>query len=71
MYMTGMRACCVYGGSPIKEQFDDMSGGCHIIVATPGRLLDMFERKRLSLSRIQFLIMDEVTFQKIKIDRLL
>jgi len=59
MYMTGMRACCVYGGSPIKDQFDDMSGGVHIIVATPGRLLDMYERKRLSLSRIQFLIMDE------------
>lgn len=59
MYMSGMRACCVYGGSPIKDQFDDMSGGVHIIVATPGRLLDMYERKRLSLSRIQFLIMDE------------
>jgi len=59
MYMTGMRACCVYGGSPIKDQFDDMSGGVHVIVATPGRLLDMYERKRMSLSRIQFLIMDE------------
>ena len=59
--MSGMRACCVYGGSPIKDQFDDMSGGVHIIVATPGRLLDMYERKRLSLLRIQFLIMDEVS----------
>jgi len=59
LYMSGMRACCVYGGSPIKDQFDDMSRGVHIIVATPGRLLDMYERKRLSLSRIQFLIMDE------------
>lgn len=59
MYMTGMRSCCVYGGAYIKEQFDDLAGGVHIIVATPGRLLDMHERRKLNLSHIQFLIMDE------------
>jgi len=59
MYRTGMRAVCIYGGADIYAQFQELYGGVDILVATPGRLWDMYERGRLSLSHIKFLIMDE------------
>lgn len=59
MYRTGMRPVCIYGGADIYSQFQDLYGGVDVLVATPGRLWDMYERGRLSLARIKFLIMDE------------
>jgi len=59
LYCTGMRAVCIYGGSPISDQFKDLEGGVHILVATPGRLFDMIERGRISLSLCEYLTLDE------------
>ena len=39
-----MRPCVVYGGADIGQQIREMSRGCHLLVATPGRLVDMMER---------------------------
>jgi superfamily II DNA/RNA helicase len=37
----------VYGGADIGAQMRDLDKGCHLLVATPGRLVDMIERERL------------------------
>lgn len=49
----------IIGGMGAKEQEADLDGVCDIIIATPGRLLDMFERGRMMLSKVQFLVIDE------------
>ena len=49
----------VYGGSSIDSQIRALKQGVHIIVATPGRLLDLMERKTVSLTTIQNVVMDE------------
>lgn len=56
---TSFRPCVVYGGAPFGAQAREIERGCDILVATPGRLLDMIERGKLSLSRVRFLCMDE------------
>lgn len=58
-YCTGIIPCVIYGGISIRTQFDSISKGCDILVATPGRLVDMIERGRISLCNIKFLILDE------------
>jgi len=58
-YCCGMRSVCVYGGSNIHDQFSDLGSGVDILVATPGRLWDMIERNKMSLSQVRFLCMDE------------
>jgi ATP-dependent RNA helicase DDX3X len=49
----------VYGGSDVRNQLFDLSFGCDLIVATPGRLIDMVDRGVVSLSKVKFLILDE------------
>jgi len=49
----------VYGGADIASQMREVERGCTILVATPGRLVDMIERGRISLSSIKFLVLDE------------
>ncbi|RGN29622.1 DEAD/DEAH box helicase [Bacteroides oleiciplenus] len=58
-YVTGLRVLPVYGGSSIDSQIRALKQGVHIIVATPGRLLDLMERKTVSLTTIQNVVMDE------------
>lgn len=58
-YKTGLRAVVVYGGSPISNQLRELERRCDILVATPGRLVDIMERGRLSLAQIQYLVLDE------------
>ncbi len=58
-YTDGLRVLPVYGGSSIESQIRSLKQGVHIIVATPGRLLDLMERKTVSLSTIQNVVMDE------------
>jgi len=59
LYCTGMRAVCVYGGAAINEQFNDLSSGVDLLVATPGRLMDMMDRGRIALDKVGFLVLDE------------
>lgn len=47
------------GGLGMKEQEAQLDGTCDIIIATPGRLLDLFDRGRMMLSQIQFFVIDE------------
>ncbi|HWU66274.1 MAG TPA: DEAD/DEAH box helicase, partial [Methylophilus sp.] len=56
---TALRSLVVYGGVDIKTQTPHLKNGVEILVATPGRLLDHVEQKTLSLSQVQFLVLDE------------
>ena len=58
-YVNDLKVLPVYGGSSIESQIRSLKKGVHIIVATPGRLLDLMERKTVSLSTIRNVIMDE------------
>lgn len=58
-YINGFRVLPVYGGSSIESQIRSLKQGVHIIVATPGRLLDLMERKTVSLTTIKNVVMDE------------
>ena len=49
----------IYGGSSISEQIRKVKKGAQIIVATPGRLIDMIKRKALNIGDIQFVVLDE------------
>ncbi len=49
----------VYGGSSIEEQIRRIKRGAHIVVATPGRLLDLIHRKVIKLSTVQRVVLDE------------
>lgn len=50
---------CVYGGVPIDEHIQRLQRSTHVVVATPGRLLDLLERRALSLQDLKFLVLDE------------
>ncbi|ORX91488.1 ATP-dependent RNA helicase Sum3 [Basidiobolus meristosporus CBS 931.73] len=58
-YRSWVRSCVVYGGADIGQQLRQMDRGCDLLTATPGRLVDLIERGRVSLSKIQFLVLDE------------
>ncbi|PVH34457.1 hypothetical protein PAHAL_8G223600 [Panicum hallii] len=58
-YQTGVRVVVAYGGAPITQQLRDLERGVDILVATPGRLVDLLERARVSLQSIRYLALDE------------
>ena len=58
-YIDGLKVLPVYGGSSIDSQIRSLKRGVHIIVATPGRLLDLMERKTVSVSTVHNIVMDE------------
>jgi ATP-dependent RNA helicase DeaD len=49
----------VYGGASIGEQIRSLKKGTHIIVATPGRLIDLIERKAVNLEKVHYIVLDE------------
>jgi ATP-dependent RNA helicase DeaD len=49
----------VYGGSSIVQQLRDLKRGAHIVVATPGRLLDIIERKAVNFTNVRYVVLDE------------
>ncbi len=49
----------VYGGASISDQVRSLRRGTHIVVATPGRLIDLIERKAINLEKIMYLVLDE------------
>jgi len=49
----------VYGGTSITMQVRELKRGTHVVVATPGRLIDLIERKAIDLSRIHYVVLDE------------
>ena len=58
-YVDGLKVLPVYGGSSIESQIKALKRGVHIIVATPGRLIDLMERKTVSLATVRNVVMDE------------
>ncbi|KAK2498878.1 hypothetical protein MC885_004216 [Smutsia gigantea] len=58
-YQSRVRPCVVYGGADICQQIRDLECGCHLLVATPGRLVDMMERGKIGLDFCRYLVLDE------------
>jgi len=58
-YIPGISVVAVYGGASIGLQIRDIKRGVQIIVATPGRLIDLIERKAINLEKIQYVVLDE------------
>ena len=58
-YRSHVRPVVVYGGADIGGQMRDLNNGCHLIVATPGRLVDMMERGKIGMDNCKYLILDE------------
>jgi ATP-dependent RNA helicase RhlE len=54
-----LRAACVYGGVSIDPQMKELRAGVEILVATPGRLLDLVQQRSANLSQVQILVLDE------------
>ncbi len=58
-FTSGVKVVPVYGGASIHDQIRSLKAGSQIVVGTPGRVLDMIERKALNLSGIRWMILDE------------
>ena len=56
---SDMKTVVVYGGSDIRAQLAELSTGCDMIVATPGRLNDLVDRGVVSFCKVIFLVLDE------------
>ncbi|KAK2171581.1 hypothetical protein NP493_1041g01033 [Ridgeia piscesae] len=54
-----VRNCCVYGGASKGPQIRDLERGAEIVIATPGRLIDLLEAGKTNLRRCTYLVMDE------------
>ena len=58
-YIDGMKVLPVYGGSSIESQIKMLRRGVHIVVATPGRLLDLIKRNTVNMEMVRTVILDE------------
>ncbi|CAO3610911.1 unnamed protein product [Cunninghamella blakesleeana] len=58
-YRSWVKPAVVYGGADIGAQLRQIDRGCDLLVATPGRLVDLLERARISLCNIRYLVLDE------------
>jgi ATP-dependent RNA helicase DeaD len=58
-FIAGMQVVAVYGGASIGMQIRELKRGVQIVVATPGRLIDLIERKAINLEQIKYVVLDE------------
>lgn len=58
-HLRGQKTVAVYGGVPIGGQIRELKYNPQVVVATPGRLIDLIERKALSLEDVQYVVLDE------------
>ncbi len=58
-YTNGLNVVTVYGGSDIQTQIRGLNKGAQIVVGTPGRTVDLINRKKLKLENIQWVVLDE------------
>ncbi len=54
-----LRAVCIYGGVSQRQQEREIHKGCDVMVATPGRLLDLINQHVVSIAHVEFLVLDE------------
>lgn len=50
---------CLYGGKPIRGQINQLKRGCHVVVGTPGRVIDHLNRGTLNIDQLWFVVLDE------------
>lgn len=58
-FKKGVKIVAVYGGASISQQIRDLRQGAQVVVATPGRLIDLIERKAIDLNNIEYIVLDE------------
>jgi len=58
-HKKGLRVLAIYGGQPIDRQIEGLRHGVHVVIGTPGRLIDHLERKTLSLNSVSTVVLDE------------
>ncbi|MCI6415173.1 MAG: DEAD/DEAH box helicase, partial [Butyricimonas virosa] len=58
-YLPDIRVTCVYGGTDIRRQMKELQKGVHVVVATPGRLVDLLNRKALNIETVFAVVLDE------------
>lgn len=58
-YLRNVKSLAVYGGTSISNQIRELKQGVNILIATPGRLLDLIDRKAVNLSAVEILVLDE------------
>ena len=58
-YMKGLQVTSIYGGADIRKQIRELKLGSQIVVGTPGRVLDLLNKKKLELKDIKILVLDE------------
>ncbi|KAI0124745.1 P-loop containing nucleoside triphosphate hydrolase protein [Xylariales sp. AK1849] len=59
-YRTMLRPCVAYGGGPLRDQIAQLQKGCDVLIASPGRLIDLMERPHiLTLRRVKYMVIDE------------
>ncbi|KAJ6970588.1 hypothetical protein NC653_035004 [Populus alba x Populus x berolinensis] len=56
---ANIRSTCIYGGAPKGPQIRDLQRGVEIVIATPGRLIDMLGAQHMNLRRVTYLVLDE------------
>jgi superfamily II DNA/RNA helicase len=56
---VGRRAVVVYGGADIERQIKKLGKGCDVVIATPGRLIDLTERKEITTADVEVVVLDE------------
>jgi superfamily II DNA/RNA helicase len=57
--LVGKRVAVIYGGAPLEKQARKLADGVEIVVATPGRLIDLLDRKALELTHVDHVVLDE------------
>ncbi|AFT71519.1 ATP-dependent RNA helicase, DEAD box family [Alloalcanivorax dieselolei B5] len=58
-YLPALRSAVVFGGVNINPQINRLRGGVDVLVATPGRLLDLYQQKAMSFDQLEILVLDE------------
>ena len=58
-HLSRVFAEAVYGGAPIEDQIQKLKRATHVVVATPGRLIDLLERNALNFDDLKYLVLDE------------
>ena len=58
-FMPNFSSVSVYGGDSIVRQMRDLKKGANVVIGTPGRVIDLINRKKLDLSEIEYLVLDE------------
>ena len=57
--LANLKTACLYGGAPKSQQIRDLQSGADLVVATPGRLIDLLDMGKTNLHRCTYLVMDE------------